>query len=721
MAFETPPGAQPHPPDLTQRLEEAAKVRAARGEPPRTRHLREGGEAVYANRLLLETSPYLLQHAHNPVDWRPWGTEAFDAAREANKPLFLSVGYSTCHWCHVMEEESFEDPEVAKTLNERFVCIKVDREERPDVDSVYMQAVQLLTQHGGWPMSVFMTPDGKPFFGGTYFPPRDGMRGARVGFTTVVKELARVYAEENDRALKSADEIARSVKASLAADLPTGEPGPEVLEKALQGFAASFDARFGGLRRAPKFPSSLNVPFLLRAWKRSGNQQALAMATLTLEKMAAGGLYDQVGGGFHRYSTDQEWLVPHFEKMLYDNALLAAAYLEGHLATRDEKLKFVACDILDYVARELADEGGAFWSATDADSEGEEGLFFVWTPEQVREVLGAEDGDRFCRLFDITEEGNFEGHSIPHLAALPSPEDRAFIDRVRPKLYAERKKRIPPLTDTKVLTAWNGLMISAFARAGLWLGRGDYVERARAAATFLLDKHVKDGKLLRTSMRGVARHTGLLDDHANLAAGLVDLFEATGEPRWLEEARGLHEVLRRDFRDEAAGGYFRTPRDHEVLLAREKPLQDGAEPCGNSVAALTLLKLEAITGDASFREEAEGILRASATVLEQYPQVLGQMLLALDWIHGDPLEIVLVRPDGTGDAALFAEVSSRFLPASVVVRTTETAAKGELAKATPLVRDRGPIDGKAVAYVCRKGACGLPATDAAALAAQLGP
>jgi uncharacterized protein len=710
MGPESPPGAPPRPPDLTPRLAEAA---ARRPGPPRTRHVRDDGAARFVNRLALESSPYLLQHAHNPVDWRPWGEEAFAEARERDVPVFLSVGYSTCHWCHVMEEESFEDLEIAEVLNRLFVPVKVDREERPDVDSIYMQAVQLLTQHGGWPMSVFLTPDRKPFYGGTYFPPRDGVRGARVGFLTLLKELHRVYAEERARATDAADQISLAVKESLAADRPADAPGLQVLHGAMRYYAEVFDPREGGVRRAPKFPSSLNVRFLLRYAHRTGDEQALHMATLTLTRMALGGIYDQVGGGFHRYSTDARWLVPHFEKMLYDNALLVPAYVEAWQMTGDTFFRDIAADVLDYVAREMTDPGGAFWSATDADSEGEEGTFFVWTPQELTAVLGEGDGARAAELFAVTAEGNFEGKNVLSLARVPSEEDRALLRKIRPKLYEARARRPPPLTDRKILTGWNGLMISAFARAGLALGRADFVERARRAAEYLLRVHRVSGRLARSSMDGVARHTGLLEDHAFFAAGLLDLFQATGEPRWLAEAERLHEELEARFADRQNGGYFRTPADGEELLAREKPAYDGAEPTGNSVAALTLLRLEALTGTARWREAAERILKCFGALLAGAPGALGEMLLAVDFALADAREIVLVRPPRSDDAPLLDVVRSLFLPNAVLVRAEE--GNNELA----LARDRTAIRGASAAYVCVRGACQLPVTDPAELRKQL--
>ena len=671
MIIESGPGAQPFPPDLVSALERAASAR----KQFRTRHLREDGTPRFTNRLALETSPYLLQHAHNPVDWRPWGPQAFEEARALDRPVFLSVGYATCHWCHVMEEESFEAPDIAEILNSKFIPVKVDREERPDVDAIYMQAVQMLTDHGGWPMSVFLTPEGKPFFGGTYFPARDGDRGARYGFRTILLELDRVYRDERERAVKNAEQIAQAVRQALAADAPTGLPAQHVLDGAFQYYAQVFDEREGGVRRAPKFPSSMNNRFLLRY----GDETALGMARMTLTKMALGGICDQVGGGFHRYSTDARWLVPHFEKMLYDNALLAVAYVEAWQVFHDELFKSVACDVLDYVAREMTAPSGAFFSATDADSEGEEGTFFVWTASELRS-LGVDPA-----AFGATDEGNFEGKNV---LSLRSPADREELLRVRPRLYEARAKRPPPLTDTKVLTSWNGLMISAFARAGFAFGRPDYVERAaRAAANFAPE-----------DLRRTGRHAALLEDHAFLAAGLLDLYEVSGEARWLSGAVALHRTLATSFAD-PQGGFFRTPIGHESLLAREKPSYDGAEPTGNSVAALTLLRLAEITGDDSWRAQAEALLKSFGALLAGAPAALGEMLLAVDFLLSDAREVVLVRPRGGSDAALLDVLRPRFAPSQVLVRHEEGAPP-----ATPLAADRPPG-----AYVCVRGACQLPA------------
>ena len=527
--------------------------------------------------------------------------------------------------------------------------------------------------------------------------------------------MSRVYREERARADGAAEQITLAVQRALAAERPaaeSGQPGAQVLDGAMAHYAEIFDPHQGGARRAPKFPSSVSTRFLLRFWKRSGQPEPLEMALLTLRKMALGGIYDQVGGGFHRYSTDAQWLVPHFEKMLYDNALLVPAYVEAWQATGDEFFRQVAVDVLDYLAREMTSAGSGFWSATDADSEGEEGTFFVWTTAELSAVLGTDDGAQAARLYQATLGGNFEGKNVLHLAAVPGANDRAFLERVRPLLREARSRRPPPLTDRKILTSWNGLAISAFARTGLALDRPDYVARAAAAAAYLLEKNSRGGVLLRSSMDGTAsRHLGLLEDHAFLAAGLVDLFEASGDARWLSEARALHAALDARFAD-AAGGYFRTPIEGEALLAREKPGYDGAEPTGNSVAALTLLRLSALTGEAAYQKKAEALLACFGAVLAGAPGALGEMLLAVDFLLAEPREVVLVRPRGTqlsADAALLDRVRARFAPSQVLLRAEEGASF------TPLLHDRLAQDGHTTAYVCVRGACQLPVIEAAAL------
>ncbi len=756
------PGGAPFPPELEARLRQAISARVG---PPRTRHLQADDPscAKYTNRLALEQSPYLLQHAHNPVDWRPWGDEAFAEARARDVPVFLSIGYATCHWCHVMEEESFEDLEIARLLNQRFVCIKIDREERPDVDAVYMQAVQLQSGHGGWPMTVFLDHARRPFFAGTYFPPRDGMRGARAGLATLAAELSRLFREERARVEEAANDLSQAIAQSLLPIEPRADlPPASTLDDALDTYAEQFDPRDGGMRRAPKFPSSINARFLLRMASRAdrtsskgsragesstpesstgASSPALPMAWLSLEKMALGGLFDQLGGGFHRYSTDARWLVPHFEKMLYDNGLLAIAYTEAWqlLSAREgqapdgqpwrEKAAFfrrVAERTLAWMDREMSDARGGFFSATDADSEGEEGTFFVWTREQLDALLGP-DAERAAALFDVSREGNFEGKNVLSLERIPrqaplaeeTESEQALLDRVIPRLLEARALRPPPLTDHKVLTAWNGLAISAFARAGFAWDRNDLLARAARAAEALLSVH-RDagGRLLRSSLAGVARHAGLLEDHAFLAAGLADLFEATGEARWLREAIALHGALDRDFADQA-GGYFRTPREHESLLAREKPSYDGAEPTGNSVAAHTLLRLGEWTGHQHFTENANKLLRAFGTLLAHSPLALGEMLLALDRAHGDPRELVLIRAQGGSDAALLDPLRARFTPHLSLLRAEEGAEMVAIATMSELVKERAAQGGLPTAYLCRQGACGLPATTWIELQRQL--
>jgi len=731
------PGAAPFTPELAGRLSAAV---ARRQGPPRTRHLASPSCAKYTNRLALEQSPYLLQHAHNPVDWRPWSDEAFAEARARDVPVFLSIGYATCHWCHVMEEESFEDEEIARLLNERFVCIKIDREERPDIDSVYMQAVQLLSGHGGWPMTVFLDHQRRPFFAGTYFPPRDGARGSRHGLTTLVMELSRIFRDQRPRADEAAADLAAAVQKSLLPGPPTALPEAGALDAALETYATQFDPRNGGMRRAPKFPSSMNTRFLLRMWKRlaragasEASDGARTMALFSLEKMALGGLCDQLGGGFHRYSTDAQWLVPHFEKMLYDNALLTLAYVEAWASLQgvdgnapdamawSAKAAFfrrTAERTLAWMDGSMSEARGGFFSATDADSEGEEGTYFVWKRHELDEALGPDDGAAVARLYDVTEAGNFEGKNVLSLEQIPSAGERALLDRAEASLLPLRAGRPPPLTDNKVLTAWNGLAISAFARAGFAFGRGDLIARAARAAEMLLTVHRDaSGQLLRSSLDGQARHTALLEDHAFLAAGLVDLFEATGEARFLRQALALHELLEDQFAD-LDGGYFRAPLDHPTPLAREKPGYDGAEPTGNSVAALTLLRLGLLTGDARHTARAHRLLRSFGATLRGSPLALGEMLLALEHAHSDARELVLLRPQGVSDEPFLALLRGAFSPHLALLRAGpgQTA---ELANLTSLLREREAQGASCTAWLCREGACGLPATTPAELARQL--
>jgi uncharacterized protein YyaL (SSP411 family) len=714
-----------HPggPQMSETLvTELAAALAARGPTyqPRTRH-REGNHPRFTNRLILETSPYLLQHAHNPVNWYPWGEEAFADAQRLGRPVFLSIGYSTCHWCHVMEEESFEDEEIAALLNEQYICIKVDREERPDVDAVYMSAVQNLTGSGGWPMSVFLTADREPFFAGTYFPPRDGARGAKHGFLTILRELHRTFTENPDRVRQAAAALVERVKQDMGGAGGGGGQStvasPEAITAAISYYKRSFDPVHGGLRRAPKFPSNLPVRLLLRYHRRTGDAEVLRMATLTLEKMAAGGIYDQVGGGFHRYATDERWLVPHFEKMLYDNALLAVAYAEAFQVTGRPVMARVVRETLDYVLREMTSPEGGFYSATDADSEGEEGKFFVWSAGELRTVLGGQ-AERFIRFYGVTQGGNFEGHNILEVPA-PDEAEHAALAGARHTLYDVRRKRIPPLRDEKVLAAWNGLMISGLAVGGRVLGEPRYLQAAARAADFLLTRLREGDRLARSWKDGRRQAHGFLEDQAFVAAGLLDLYEATFEGRWLREAAALSRAVDTHFADPARGGWFMTANDAEVLLARERPAYDGAEPSGTSVAILNALRLATFTGDDRWRVTAGKAFASVHDVLSERPLAMTEALLALDYHTDVPREVAVVWPAGQGvqaAAPLLDVLRATFLPSRALAGGPE----GQDAGLAAFLEGKTAQAGHPAAYVCERGRCELPTGDPEVLRTQLG-
>ena len=701
-----------------------AELRAQAHGPPRTRHLRADGSPRFVNRLVRETSPYLLQHAHNPVNWYAWGDEAFERARREDKPVLLSVGYSTCHWCHVMERESFEDEEVARTLNEHYVCIKVDREERPDVDMVYMKAVQAMTGSGGWPMTVLLTADRQPFFGATYLP--------RDGFLELLRRARALQRDQPAKLVAQAGLLAREM-ASVSRPRPGEVPGVEAIEAAVGAAAAMFDGEWGGFGRAPKFPRPPLLELLLRHHRRTGDARALAQVLLTLESMARGGIRDHLGGGFHRYSTDARWLVPHFEKMLYDNAQLAALYIEAYQASGKAELAAVAREVLDYLLREMASPEGAFYSATDADSrdpdgEEREGWSFTWTRNEIGEAAG-DDAAVVAAWFAVTDEGQLDGRSILHTPrplaevageiGVSADSLRASIDRAVPRMAAARARRPQPLRDEKILTSWNGLAISAFARAALALNEERYAAAARRAATFLLARLRPDGRLRRSFSRGRVGPPAVLDDHAFLVQGLLDLFEATGEPSWLEAAIGIQAELDRLHLDGEAGGYFMTASDGEKLLSREKPIHDGAEPSGNSVALLNLLRLEELTSDPSFRARAEKGFGAFASALRGDGSGSARMLAALDFYLDRPLEIVLVAPARREEAAgLLAEVGRAHLPNRILI-AGDQASLARLAARVPLVSDKPARRGRPTAYVCVRGACDLPTSDPEVLAGQL--
>jgi uncharacterized protein YyaL (SSP411 family) len=664
------------------------------------------------NRLANETSPYLLQHAHNPVDWYAWGDEAFARARAEDRPILLSVGYSACHWCHVMERESFENHEIAEVMNRHFVNVKVDREERPDVDQIYMQAVQSMTGHGGWPMTVFLTPDGAPFYGGTYFPPTD--RHGLPGFPRLLSSIAEAWRTRRDEVVNSSTQITadlnRGDRVRASATLLTDE----VLFAAYQGLSAQADERHGGQEGAPKFPQPMNWEFLLRFWKRSGNQRARDLVETTLTRMARGGIYDQLGGGFHRYSVDAEWLVPHFEKMLYDNGQLASLYLHAWLAFGNPEYRRICEETLDYVLREMTDPAGGFYSAQDADSEGHEGKFFVWTADEIIDVLGREQAELVLAYWAVDRGSNFEGKNILWVPGEPAP---GRIADARRRLYDVRERRVHPARDDKVLASWNGLACRALAEVGRALDRADYVAAAVRNADFVLREMRAGGRLLRTWKDGQAKLKAYLEDYAMVAAALVDVYEATFERRWLDEARGLADDLLRLFWDDEVSGFYDTGSDHERLIVRPRNLFDNAVPCGSSVAIETLLRLEVLTGESAYKTKALAALRSMGDLMSRYPSGFGRFLCAHDFNVGPVVEVALAGPSHEALRPLAAEVFGRFLPNRVVAGAVgdDAAQRSGL----PLLEGRAPVDGKPTAFVCRNYACELPVTDASALAIQL--
>ena len=677
------------------------------------------------NRLIDETSPYLLQHAHNPVDWYPWGEEALQRAKAEDKPILLSVGYSACHWCHVMERESFEDPRIAELMNFEFVCIKVDREERPDVDSIYMGAVQAMTGRGGWPMTVFLTPDGKPFYGGTYYPPED--RHGIPGFPRVLASIANAYRQERGEVVLATERLLQQMRAMATAGRGVEPLTADVLAQAFAGIAKDFDPTHGGIGLQPKFPQPMTYEFLLRYYLRSGDVSALEMVGTTLDRMAMGGIYDQIGGGFHRYSTDTYWLVPHFEKMLYDNALLVRLYLHAYQVTRKPLYRRVVEETLDYVLREMTDPAGGFYSAQDADSEGEEGKFFVWRPEEIAEVLGEEDGALVSRYYGVTTVGNFEGRSILNVAPEAANEMEragvsaerldALLRRARAGLMEARGRRIPPERDDKILTSWNGLMIAAFAEAGAVLDRDDYTRVAATSASFVSESLRRDGRLLRTHKDGVSRLLGYLEDYAFLIDGLLVLHEATFEARWLRDAVELGYAMVDLFWDDAAGQFYDTGTDHEELVVRPRDMTDNAIPSGSSMAAGVLLKLAVVTGDGDLERRAIVALRSTKGLMERFPTGAGHWLCALDFYLSTPKEIALVGERSAPDTrGLLTEVYRSFVPNRVLVGLND----GDAATVqSPLIEGRSRLNGRATAYVCRQYVCGLPVNDPEALAGQL--
>ena len=695
-------------------------------------HAAESKKMARPNRLVHEKSPYLLQHADNPVDWYPWGNEAFEKARKEDKPILLSIGYSTCHWCHVMEHESFEDPEVASLMNETFVSIKVDREERPDIDNIYMAVCQMISKGNcGWPLNIIMTPDRKPFFAATYIP-REARFG-RAGMLDLIPRVKEIWTTQRDEVMKSANQITSALQQGLgSSERLTGEELAEsTLEKAYRQLEDNFDSINGGMGTAPKFPTPHNYLFLLRYWKRSGNEHALAIVKKSLQSMRLGGIYDHVGFGFHRYSTDPNWIVPHFEKMLYDQAMLAMAYIEAYQATGKKDYEQTAREIFTYVLRDMTDPSGGFYSAEDADSEGEEGKFYLWSEREIKQVLGKDDAEFFIKVFNVDEKGNFgeeatgrkTGDNILHLKkpvaeialSLNIPEEQLDkkIQSAREKLFTVREKRVHPHKDDKVLTDWNGLMIAALAKGAQAFNDPDYSVAAGRAVDFIL-KNLRDknGKLLHRYRDGESGIRANLTDYAFLVWGLTELYEATFDVKYLETALELNSELIKNFWDEANGGFYFTSNDDEELLVRQKEINDGAMPSGNSVAMLNLVRLGRITANSDLEQKAAKIGEVFSKIVKQYPSAFTQLLVALDFGIGPSYEVVIAGDSKAEDTRVMLEaLRKQFLPNKVVLfRATENNA-ADISHFAEYAKNHSSLNGKATAYVCLNYECRLPTTD----------
>ncbi|HHZ89321.1 TPA: thioredoxin domain-containing protein [Candidatus Poribacteria bacterium] len=678
----------------------------------------------HTNRLIDETSPYLLQHAHNPVDWYPWGEEALNLAKELDKPILLSIGYSACHWCHVMERESFENEEIAAIMNKHYINIKVDREERPDLDEIYMSAVQIMTGSGGWPMTVFLTPDRKPFYGGTYFPPDD--RYGRPGFPKLLVAVKDAYqnkrADIDEQAEKLVSHINQISNPESVDDLLLDD---KIIEQAFYHYQNRFDSQHGGFGQAPKFPPGMGLILLLRYWKRSGNSRALHIVEFTLEKMARGGMYDQLGGGFHRYSTDEIWLVPHFEKMLYDNSLLTVAYLEAFQATSKPFYREVVEETLDYVLREMYNQqNGGFYSTQDADSEGVEGKFFVWTPGEVEQILGQADAKIFCDFYDVTDHGNFEHQNIlwvktpADLYAKKIKIDQAnlvnILNRCKKKLFEIRDKRIKPGLDDKILTSWNGLMIRSMGLAYQILGDLRYLEAAEKSAKFILTELVqKNGHLLRTHRAGKSHLNACLEDYSYFIAGLIELYQASFDPYWLREADRLNQIMISQFWDPQNGGFFFTGKDYPELIVRSKSAYDGATPSGASMAIHVLLRLAILLNQPDLIEKAKTTFSLYDHAMKTAPSGSAQMLCGVDFLIDTPKEIAIVgNPLSEQTQEILKNIHRRFVPNKVVaLLNPNTEDRQKIEELIPLLASKTSIDGKTTIYVCQNYACQLPTTD----------
>jgi uncharacterized protein YyaL (SSP411 family) len=683
------------------------------------------------NRLAAETSPYLLQHKDNPVNWHAWGPEALGRAKAEEKPIFLSIGYSACHWCHVMEHESFENPRIARLLNESYVSIKVDREERPDLDQIYMNAVQMMTGRGGWPMSVFLTPDLQPFYGGTYWP--ETSRGGMPGFDQILQAVAAAWRDRRPELTTQAAELTKHLTTTQIPAPSDGSLSEQLLHSAATGLSRSFDPHHGGFGGAPKFPHPMDLRLLLRVWRRESpsprmgegrgeglqrSDSTLRIVTATLDKMAAGGIYDHLGGGFHRYSVDERWLVPHFEKMLYDNALLAGAYTDAFLATQNADYARVARETLDYLLRDMTDPAGGIYSTEDADSEGEEGKFYIWTPAEVEAMLGPEAAETFCYVYDVSEAGNFERSNILNLPKtieqcaklrrLDPERLRADLATWRAKLLDARDKRVRPGRDDKVIVSWNGLAIDTLAQAAGALDEPRYLAAAKKAADFILAKMRRaDGRLLHV-WRGEAKLDAYLDDYACLANGLISLYEAGFDERYIEEAVHLADIMLAHFADRDGGGFFFTADDHEALVARQKDWQDSSTPSGNAMAATALLRLGKLTGRRDYLDAAFGTLQAAAGLMERFPSAAGQMLAALDFQLGPTPEIVILGGDDPDTTAALSDLRHRYVPNKVVGFRKSSDESTQTSPLAPLFSGKTPLTPPPTVFICENFTCQAP-------------
>ena len=663
------------------------------------------------NQLAKETSPYLLQHADNPVDWYAWGEEALERASKEDKPILLSIGYSACHWCHVMAHQSFENEAIAALMNEKFINIKVDREERPDIDTVYMEAVQTLTGHGGWPLTVFLTPEGKPFYGGTYFPPED--RDGMPGLPRVLEAAAEAYHQRRQDIEATAQKLKETMLKPIIAD--TQPLVVDLLVKAYLSLKKDYDSSNGGFGTAPKFPQPLALDYLLRYYHRHRDETALEVVTHSLEKMARGGIYDQIGGGFHRYATDGHWQVPHFEKMLYDNAQLSQVYLHAYLVTGDGLFRSIATETLDYVLREMTDAKGGFYSAQDADTEGTEGTYYLWTPKEITEAVGEVNSKEVIEYYGVTEKGNFDERNILHVAADKAKAE--LIEKARVVLLEKRQQRVRPGRDEKVLASWNGLMLASLAEAACALNRPDYLAAATANGRFLLDTMISDGRLNHSYKDGEARIDGYLDDYAMVIEGLLSLHLVTFAGRWLTQAIKLAGVMVDEFWDKKEETFYDTGRGQEELFVRPRSTYDGVFPSAGSAASMALLKLSRLTGNQEWRRLAVQSLRSVRELMQRYPLGFANWLSVLDFYLSRPMEIAIIGPrDDPAAGELLKTICSTWLPGKVTAaRDPGDTAPAELS----LFEDRAMVDGKPAVYVCRDYTCKAPIIDPAKLSVEL--